>query len=176
MTDLSPRPLKLPTKTARLRAESKFLWNEARNPSDADFFTIGYEGRSGADVIALLRSVRVASLLDIRHNPVSMYKPEFSKTNLQRAVEGAGIHYHHIRQWGLPKSIRTQAVETGTRDTIWQWYDCCVVDLHFERNLHWFLNLEHPVAMMCMEHDPTECHRHRIFLALERHGLRGFDL
>jgi hypothetical protein len=33
-----------------------------------------------------------------------------------------------------------------------------------------------PVAMMCMECDPTECHRHRIFIALEEQGLRGFDL
>jgi uncharacterized protein (DUF488 family) len=176
LTYSSPRPLKLPTKTARLRIESKLLWNEARSPSDADFFTLGYEGRSRSDVIALLRSANVVSLLDIRHNPVSAYKPEFSKANLQRSLDAAGIHYNHIRQWGVPKVIRAQAVETGTRDTIWQWYDCCVVDPYFERNLHWFLNLDHPVAFMCMEHDPTECHRHRIFLALERHGLRGFDL
>jgi hypothetical protein len=30
--------------------------------------------------------------------------------------------------------------------------------------------------MMCMEADPVECHRHRLFLALEKQGLRGFDL
>jgi hypothetical protein len=105
-----------------------------------------------------------------------MYKPEFSKGNLQRAVEAVGIQYHHIRQWGVPKSIRAEAVESGTRETIWRWYDCCVVQPYFEKNLHWFFNLQHPVALMCMEHDPTECHRHRIFLALERNGLKGFDL
>jgi hypothetical protein len=42
--------------------------------------------------------------------------------------------------------------------------------------LHRFLNLDHPVAMMCVECDPTECHRHRIFMALENQGLRGFDI
>jgi hypothetical protein len=42
--------------------------------------------------------------------------------------------------------------------------------------LHRVLNLGHPVAMMCMECDPEECHRHRIFNALECQGLRGFDL
>jgi hypothetical protein len=67
-------------------------------------------------------------------------------------------------------------VETGTRDTIWDWYDAEIVSRFFDRNLHWFLNLEHPVAMMCVECDPTECHRHRIFLALKKKGLRGYDL
>jgi hypothetical protein len=29
---------------------------------------------------------------------------------------------------------------------------------------------------MCTELDPQECHRHRLCLALEHMGLRGFDL
>jgi hypothetical protein len=29
---------------------------------------------------------------------------------------------------------------------------------------------------MCVEIDPHECHRHRLSAALERKGLRGFDL
>jgi uncharacterized protein (DUF488 family) len=105
-----------------------------------------------------------------------MYKPEFSKSNLQTAIIKSGIVYYHIRELGVPKNIREKAAADGTRETIWQWYDDAVVDHFFERNLHWFLNLEHPVAMMCMEHDPAECHRHKIFMALERHGLCGFDL
>jgi hypothetical protein len=105
-----------------------------------------------------------------------MYRPELSKSNFQRAVEQAGLQYLHIREWGVPREIRAKAIESGTRDTIWEWYDEYVVAPFVGRNLHRFLNLaEHPVAMMC-ECDPTECHRHRLFLALERHGLRGFDL
>ena len=176
MTYSNLRPLKLPTKSARLRAESKALWNEARSPKQADFFTIGYEGRSAAEVIALLQSANVSTLLDIRYSPVSMYKPEFSKSNLQRSVEEAGIWYSHVREWGVPRDIRARAIEHGTREPIWEWYDCSVVDAYFGRNLHRFLNLGHPVCLMCMEHDPTECHRHRIFMALENQGLRGFDL
>jgi uncharacterized protein (DUF488 family) len=176
LTYSSPRPLKLPSKTSRLRAESKALWNEARSPAEADFFTIGYEGRSIQQVIDLLRTASVRSLLDIRYSPVSIYKPDFSKGNLQRFVEAAGLVYHHIREWGVPTEVRANAAKQGAREPIWEWYDCSVVAPYFVQNLHWFLNLEHPVAMMCMEQDPAECHRHRIFLALERQGLRGFDL
>ena len=81
-----------------------------------------------------------------------------------------------MQEWGVPRDVRAKAIDSGTRETIWDWYDECVVGKCFHGNLHRFLNLEHPVAMMCVECDPTECHRHRLFLALERQGLRGFDL
>jgi uncharacterized protein (DUF488 family) len=170
------RPLKLPTKPARARAESKALWNEARSPERADFFTIGYEGRTTKDLFDTLHGASVQCVLDIRYNPVSMYRPELSKNNLQRALEDAGLTYFHMREWGVPRDVRAMAIQSGTRETIWQWYDECVIAPHFQRNLHRFLNLGYPVAMLCMECDPTECHRHRIFLALESQGLRGFDL
>ena len=173
---MSIRPLKLPTKSPRARAESKFLWNEARLPGQADFFTLGYEGRQTDEILTSLLSAGVQCVLDIRYNPVSMYRPEFSKSNLQKRLAGVGIDYFHLREWGVPRDVRARAMDTGTRETIWEWYDQSVVAPHFNRNLHRFLNLGYPVAMMCMECDPTECHRHRIFIALEDQGLQGFDL
>src|SRR5829696_4003519 len=119
-----------------------------------------------------LHSAGVRCVLDIRYNPVSMYRPELSKSNFQKLLEKEGFEYYHLREWGVPREVRAKAIESGTRDTIWEWYDNSVVAPFFQRNLHRFMNMEHPVAMMCMECDPTECHRHRLFLALERHGLR----
>jgi uncharacterized protein (DUF488 family) len=176
LTLAQQRPLKLPTKSAQARAQSKALWNEARSSVQADFFTIGYEGRATKDLFDALLGAGVQCVVDIRYNPVSMYRPELSKSNLQRALEGAGIGYFHLQEWGVPRDVRARALKTGTRETIWKWYDERVITPHFRRNLHRILNLGYPVAMMCMECDPTECHRHRIFLALESQGLRGFDL
>ena len=170
------RPLKLPTKPRRERAESKALWNDARSSQHADFFTFGYEGRSTPELLRVLQSAGVRSVLDIRHTPISMYRPELSKSNFQRLLEEEGFQYLHSPEWGVPKDIRVKAIAAGRREPIWEWYDSYVVDRFFANNLHWFLNLEHPVAMMCVEADPTECHRHRLFLAFERLGLRGFDL
>jgi|SRR5579883_56733 uncharacterized protein (DUF488 family) len=170
------RPLKLPSRPARARAKSKALWNEARSVDTADFFTIGYEGRSTDDLLSALRSAEIRLLLDVRHSPVSMYRPELSKANFRDLLARQGIEYLHIPQWGVPRHIRAQAAEAGSREPIWQWYDENVVEPFFARNLHRFLNMEHPLAMMCMEADPCECHRHRLFIALERHGLRGYDL
>ena len=170
------RPLKLPTRPARARAESKALWNEGRIPDRADFFTVGYEGRTTKELFKALQDAGVQCVVDIRYNPVSMYRPDLSKGNLQKALEDAGISYFHLRKWGVPRHVRALAIESGTRETIWQWYDESVIGPHFRRNLHRFLNFGHPVAMLCMECDPTECHRHRISIALENQGLCSYDL
>lgn len=170
------KPLKLPTKSVKRRAESKVLWNEARSSENADFFTVGYEGRTTENLFDALKAANVQCVIDIRYNPVSMYRPDLSKGNLQKALLDSGLAYFHLREWGVPRDVRARAIETGTRETIWEWYDQAVIEPNFQKNLHRFLNFGYPVAMLCMECDPTECHRHRISMALENQGLRGFDL
>jgi uncharacterized protein (DUF488 family) len=169
--------LKLPTASAKQQALNKLLWNDGRSAAAADFFTIGYTGRKTEELISALQSAGVRTLIDVRQIPVSMYRPDLSKSNLRKIVEAAGMHYVHMPELGVPRDIRAKAIETGTRDVIWTWYDRYVVEPYMGANLHHFLNsVEHPVAMMCVEIDPGECHRHRLFLALEQMGLRGFDL
>ncbi len=167
----------LPSAPAKQQVERKAIWNDARSPNDADFFTVGYTGRNIDDLLGLLEEHGVRTLVDIRYNAVSMYRPELSKSNLQRHVEGRGIAYTHLRELGVPSTVRSKAAAAGNREYIWEWYDKYVVPLYPGRNLHRFLNsLEHPVALMCVEIDPGECHRHRLFIALEALGLRGYDL
>ena len=169
-------PLKLPTCSASVKVKNKSLWNEARSPERADFYTIGYEGRSLQQLLKILQNAAIKTLVDIRHTPISMYRPELSKINFSKSIEAININYLHVPELGIPREIRAKAINTGTRDVIWEWYDTYVIDRLFSKNLHWFLNIEHPVALMCLEADPTECHRHRLFLALEQLGLNGFDL
>ena len=169
--------LNLPSAPAKRQIENKFIWNEARTPCVADFFTIGYTGRRIDEFWELLITNSVRTLVDIRYNPISMYRPELSKKNLSRAAEERGLIYVHSRELGVPRDIRARAIEAGTRDVIWSWYDETIVTSYVGRNLHRFFNcLEHPVALMCVEIDPRECHRHRLSQALEDMGLIGFDL
>jgi len=169
--------LKLPSASTKQQVQFKTSWNESRSAEDADFFTVGYSGRSTEDFVNALVSHGVGTLVDIRQNAVSMYRPELSKANLKRLLESHGISYEHLPQLGVPRDIRAKAIETGTRDVIWEWYDESVVSSYFGQNLHTFLNsAQHPVAFMCTEMAPQECHRHRLGLALESKGLKGFDL
>lgn len=169
--------LKLPEKTKDEQKQSKLSWNSEHCTSAPDFYTIGYSGRTINDFIDVLRNAGVATLVDIRFAPVSRFKPEFSKNNLKRSLENNGIAYLHRSDWGVPRDIRAFSIGKGTRDDIWTWYDSYVLPKVVKRNLDEFFNsMEHPIALMCVEYDPTQCHRHRIFLALERVGLRGCDL
>lgn len=171
--------LALPTLPVKRQFENKTIWNEERSAERATFFTLGYSGRKTEELIAALVANGVRTLVDIRQNPVSMYRPELSKNNLAKLMEEHGMNYQHLPQLGVPRDIRAMAIETGSRDVIWDWYDEHVIHEFFgiSRNLHFFLNcVEHPVALMCTEIDPQECHRHRLSLALESMGMSGFDL
>ena len=167
--------LNLPTAPAKQQVASKAEWNESRSSKDADFFTLGYSGRKIDHILSLLKRHSVRTLVDIRQNAVSMYRPELSKKNLAGMLNDNGIRYAHAPELGVPREIRAKAIETGTRDIIWDWYDQNVVAAPL--SLQSFLNgFEHPVALMCTEIDPHECHRHRLSLALEGVGQSGFDL
>lgn len=170
--------LKLPTKTVNDQRQSKILWNIEHCPQrESDFYTIGYSGRTIADFIDTLERANVATLVDIRFVPVSRYKPEFSKNNLKRALKDNGITYVHRPEWGVPRDIRADSIGEDTREKIWSWYDTNIVPIVVKKNVDEFFNsMEHPVAFMCVEYDPTECHRHRLALGFERLGLGGCDL
>ena len=56
-------------------------------------FTIGYGTRPLPQFIDTLQSHGVAYLIDVRSQPYSRYKPEFSKKALAAALKKAGIQY-----------------------------------------------------------------------------------
>jgi len=169
--------LSLPTGSAKQQAANKVMWNDTRSLENAHFFTLGYSGRKLDDLLDAMVNAGVRTLIDIRQNAVSMYRPELSKTNLQKTVEARGLLYVHSPELGVPRDIRAKAISSGTRNVIWDWYDEYVAAPYAGRNLHQFFNsVEHPVALMCAELDPTECHRHRLSAMLESQGLQGFDL
>ena len=169
--------LQLPTDSIPDQWSSKSAWNDERSFEDADFFTLHYAGRTIHQVVDSLKAARVATVLDIRHAPVSMYKPDFSKRNLAHHLDGAGIGYLHLPALGIPRDIRGLAVGKADRNDLWVWYDENVVSVFVNGNLTEFLNFaDHPVALMCVEIDPVSCHRHRLGMALEKQGLRSYDL
>ena len=169
--------LHLPQDSARTQQANKEQWNAARESKIADFYTIGYSGRAPEVFLDTLVEAGVTTLVDVRKNPVSMYKPLFSKRNLAAALCEREIEYLHRPDLGVPREVRALAATTGTLQMIWDWYDRIVVPTFARRNLHQFFNFsDHPIAMMCTELDPTSCHRHRLSVALEGLGLRSYDL
>jgi uncharacterized protein (DUF488 family) len=67
----------------------------------SQLFTVGYEGRQLDELIAVLRSAEVDTVIDIRELPLSRRRG-FSKTPLGHALREAGIEYVHLRVAGNP--------------------------------------------------------------------------
>ena len=131
--------LSLPSAPVKQQIANKTNWNNARSAHEADFFTIGYTGRKTEELIATLKQHGVRTLVDIRQNPVSMYRPDLSKGNLAQLLEENGMCYTHLPQLGVPRDIRAKAIETGSRDVMWSWYDENVVASH-HGSLRWVMH------------------------------------
>lgn len=142
-----------------------------------DFFTIHYSGRDVQRFVKLLEIAGVATVVDVRDTPTSQYKPEFNSANLKGHLNKQGLNYFHRGDLGVPREIRAQAVGKNDRSEIWEWYDAMIAPNIADGSVKTLdESWKRPVAFMCLETDPTSCHRHRLILALERCGLRGFDL
>ena len=139
---------------------------------DTSYYTIGYSKRTLDEFLYALSSRGIATLVDVRNAPVSRHRPQFSKRNLQQALQAQGIAYVHMPSLGIPKPIRTQLATTSDHEELLSWYDENVIPNLVESLRSYISDKEGlPVAFMCMEEDPAQCHRSRIAAALNRMGL-----
>ena len=169
------RPLQLPEEPISEQLKNRVLWNIEH--SEADFYTVGYATRDITEFLDILKAAKVRTVIDVRRTPISPHKPSFSRENLNSALDGRGINYMHCGELGVPRHVREQAEQIGSRIEIWSWYNTNVLGIWKYRRLKELMDgQEQPIAFLCVEADPTACHRHLLFLALKESGLRGFDL
>jgi ParB/RepB/Spo0J family partition protein len=173
-------PLELPEESPSEQIIGKTLWNieqAERAGVRWDFYTIGYSQKTIEQFVRVLQDRGVCTLVDIRHDPVSMYKPDFSKDNLRRALEGQDIAYIHMPDLGVPREVRARLARSRDWAELFQWYDDNVVPRLGNGAVSRLQETaKPPMAFMCVEQNPRQCHRHRMALALGAMGLNGADL
>jgi len=123
-------------------------------------FTIGYGARTLEEFIAALKANRIEYLIDVRSAPYSKFKPEFSKDLLQHQVERAGIRYLFMGDTlgGQPKDPDCHT--DGKVD-----YDKVRAQSFFQKGverLRKAFQQQRPVALMCSEGRPEQCHRSKL--------------
>jgi uncharacterized protein (DUF488 family) len=134
--------------------------DKKRQPTGA-LFTIGYEGRSGAQVIAMLRRAKVDVLVDVRAVPMSR-KPDFRKNAWIALLADAGIEYHSCTALGTPKPLREQLAEDRDYRSFFRDYRR---HMRKQREPMFDLNallVRKRIALMCFEADAATCHRSAI--------------
>lgn len=118
-------------------------------------YTIGYEGRSLDELLAVLQAEAIERVLDVRELPLSRRRG-FSKTPLGSALAAAGIEYVHLRLAGNPHRVDKAALSTAELLARYRAHlDAsravvpAVADAVGRRR----------VALLCYERDPAACHR-----------------
>ena len=141
-------------------------------------WTIGYERLLPAELVAELSAAGVARVLDVRFRPQSR-RPGMSKTRLGELLGDHGIAYENRRALGTPPDIRWffkhgRSAEGAERFRV-----------HLEASVADELDalakeLDHapPTALLCLEADPSVCHRRVVAeaLAARRPDLVVVDL
>ena len=140
-------------------------------------WTIGYEKLLPPELFAELEAAGVGRLIDVRYRPQSR-RPGMSKTRLGAALGERGIAYEHRRELGTPPDIRWffkhNRIAEGRAQfrTYVESEQAAALD-----RLAADLNGP-PLALMCLEADPAECHRRVVAEALAERvpGLAVVDL
>ena len=125
----------------------------------ARIFTIGYEGATQAELIAVLRAAGVERVIDVRAVPLSR-KPGFSKNVLAAGLKEAGIDYVHLKALGTPPAGR-EAARKGRMDEMKRIFaeQLETPEAGLEAARLADLVEEKPSALLCFERDPAGCHR-----------------
>lgn len=127
--------------------------------------SVGYEGRSAAELVQLLQDQSVAVLVDLRLTPISR-KPGLSKTALSRALSETGIRYVHHRELGNPKPNR-EGYRAG-RQAALDVYRAVMASSPGKTALRHVSELLDGgvVALLCFEREHDTCHRRQVVDAL----------
>lgn len=136
--------------------------------------SIGHSNHPIERFIGLLQAAGIRELADIRSVPASRFCPQFNGKALAKSLEAAGIGYVWLgdRLGGKPKD--PALLRAGKPD-----YPRIAASAPFRNGIQTLIDLaqQSPLAMMCAERAPLDCHRtHLVAPALVERGVEVIHL
>jgi uncharacterized protein (DUF488 family) len=120
--------------------------------------TIGYQHRTGEDLVRSLVDARIRFLVDVRAVPMSR-KPDFRKNRLISLLEEADIRYMGMPTLGTPKFLRDKLAADGNYDEFFAQFRNHVETVEAHMASVGRLAERRKITLMCFERDANECHR-----------------
>jgi uncharacterized protein (DUF488 family) len=140
-----------------------------------EVFTLGYQTRDLEEVLRTVQSHRIEQVLDVREYAMSK-KPGFSAAELKEALARIGVAYIHLPELGCSR---------GSRHALWRGKGTEAFLEEYRRRL-----AERPQAyaeliyrirsarslLLCLERDPSRCHRAVLGERVRAEGIPTQDL
>ncbi len=144
-----------------------------------EIYTVGHGDRSLDELTELLHAAGIESLVDVRAQPGSRRFPRFNADTLRAAVEQTGITYHWAgKQLGGRRTLAPRSVHSalGARG-LQAFADYMDTEL-FHKSAAQLMALagKHPLALLCAERLPQDCHRSLIADFVGLQGARVLHL
>ena len=138
-------------------------------------YTIGHSTRALDELLAMLRTRGVATLVDVRTVPRSRHNPQFESDALAQHLKDANITYVHQAGLGGLRKPRKDSINAGWKNTSFRGYADYMQTEPFLAALETLMTESRstPTAIMCAEAVPWRCHRSLIADAL---AVRGWTV
>lgn len=143
--------------------------------SSTDLYTIGYQGRSIDNLIEILRSNNIETVVDIRELPLSRMRG-FSKTRLSQALELAGIRYVSIRKLGSPRDFRHEYRQTQDWNLFARRFETFLQTKEKELEELTQRVYEETTCLLCFERESNLCHRSIVANAIKSKSDNGLRI
>lgn len=134
-------------------------------------YTIGHSTRSLEELLNMLRSFNIETLVDIRTFPGSRRYPQFNKENLEISIPQAGIQYIHLPGLGGRRKVKKDSKNNRWRNNSFKGYADYMETGEFKNaidNLQQ-IALKETTAFMCSEAVWWRCHRSMVSDYLKVH-------
>lgn len=137
-------------------------------------WTIGHSTRSLAQFIALLHSVNIKLLADIRSYPGSARYPHFNKLTLTQELSKQDVLYCHLPELGGRRKPEPDSTNAGWRHAAFRGYADYMKTSDFRKGIDLLEKLgeEQPTAYMCSEAVWWKCHRSLVSDYLKARGWK----
>jgi uncharacterized protein (DUF488 family) len=136
--------------------------------------TIGHGDREIAGFVGMLRDAGIATLFDVRRHPGSRRHPQFGREALAHALGDARIEYRWEGEaLGGRRRTRPGSRHVAWRSAAFRGYADHMETPDFADALARVLEAAttQPVAVMCAERHPSQCHRQLIADAVLARGV-----
>lgn len=121
-------------------------------------YTAGYEGKTVDEFLDLLMQSGIYRLIDVRSNPISR-RYGFHKSTLQRLCSTVGIDYQHLPALGISSAVRAGLHGTDDYQALFEGYRRDLPNRNNEVEIVSSLLGSQPSVLVCMEANPSCCHR-----------------